>query len=248
MRTVTLKLSDEARAVLGRSVITPTTLTLPEQLDRKLYVEIDKAIKLAGGKWNRGKACHLFESDPRALLGLAVEEGAIVDTKKTLQQFWTPLGLAARMADMAGIDTTHRVLEPSAGTGNILRAIAEKRPAFVVAVEIDADLVEKIDPFCDFGCMVDFLAIVPHQDSGPFAHPFDRIVMNPPFHGGQDIAHIKHALTFLRPGGRLVAICADGPRQQAELFPMATTWEKLSVGTFRESGTDVRAALLTVQR
>jgi hypothetical protein len=52
----------------------------------------------------------------------------------------------------------------------------------------------------------------------------------------------------LKPGGRLVAICANGPRQQAELRPLATNWEELPEGTFAEQGTNVRAALMTVQR
>jgi 16S rRNA G1207 methylase RsmC len=72
--------------------------------------------------------------------------------------------------------------------------------------------------------------------------------MNPPFHNGADVVHILHALKFLKPGGRLVAICANGPRQQAELRPLATTWEELPEATFAEQGTNVRAALMTVQR
>jgi len=49
--------------------------------------------------------------------------------------------------------------------------------------------------------------------------------MNPPFADGADVKHIKHALHFLERDGRLVALCAAGPRQQAELRPLATTWE-----------------------
>jgi 16S rRNA G1207 methylase RsmC len=39
---------------------------------------------------------------------------------------------------------------------------------------------------------------------------FDRIVMNPPFDHDTDIDHIRHAYRMLKPGGRLVAICANG--------------------------------------
>jgi 16S rRNA G1207 methylase RsmC len=41
--------------------------------------------------------------------------------------------------------------------------------------------------------------------------------MNPPFANGDDIKHITHALKMLNPGGRLVAICANGPRQNDKL-------------------------------
>ncbi|MDE2019827.1 MAG: methyltransferase [Patescibacteria group bacterium] len=76
---------------------------------------------------------------------------------------------------------------------------------------------------------------------------FDKIIMNPPFSDGADIKHILHARTFLNPGGLLVAICANGPRQQEALKPIAESWEDLPAGSFKESGTGVNAALLTIK-
>jgi hypothetical protein len=70
--------------------------------------------------------------------------------------------------------------------------------------------------------------------------------MNPPFENGADIKHITHAISFLKPGGRLVAICANGPRQNEKLRPLADTWEPLPDGTFKESGTGVNTVLLTI--
>jgi 16S rRNA G1207 methylase RsmC len=40
---------------------------------------------------------------------------------------------------------------------------------------------------------------------------YDRIVMNPPFENGQDIAHVEHAYELLSPGGRLVTVMSEGP-------------------------------------
>jgi hypothetical protein len=75
--------------------------------------------------------------------------------------------------------------------------------------------------------------------------------MNPPFVNGADIQHIKHAVTFLKPGGRLVAICANGPRQQAALKPLAEQsggyWEDLPAGTFADQGTNVNTAMLVIE-
>ena len=80
---------------------------------------------------------------------------------------------------------------------------------------------------------------------------FDRIVMNPPFENGADIKHIQHAMKMLKPGGRLVAICANGPRQQATLKPLAENsggwYEDLPAGTFASQGTNVNTALLLIQ-
>jgi len=79
---------------------------------------------------------------------------------------------------------------------------------------------------------------------------FDAVLMNPPFVQGADIAHIKHALTMLKPGGRLVALCANGPRQNASLRPMVEArggeWEELPADTFKEEGTGVRVAACAV--
>jgi Methyltransferase small domain len=81
---------------------------------------------------------------------------------------------------------------------------------------------------------------------------FDRVLMNPPFANGSDIKHIKHALTFLKPGGRLVAICAGGTRQAEALQPLAEDsgglWEPLPADTFKESGTAVNTVLLTINQ
>jgi len=72
--------------------------------------------------------------------------------------------------------------------------------------------------------------------------------MNPPFVNGQDIQHITHALHMLKPGGRLVAICANGPRQQEKLRPIVEQhggrWESLPADTFKDSGTGVNTVLL----
>ena len=163
------------------------------------------------------------------------------------QLFPTPPALAARMATLAGIEYHDRVLEPSAGTGNLLRAIVDAEPtAEVHAVEINRALCDALPAglMADGEALcADFLDCTTEQ-----LRRFNRIVMNPPFVQGSDIAHIKHALHFLERDGRLVALCANGPRQQAELRPLATTWEELPDGTFADQGTNVRAVLMTVRR
>jgi protein-L-isoaspartate O-methyltransferase len=163
------------------------------------------------------------------------------------QLFLTPPPLAARMVKLVKIKYMDRVLEPSAGTGNLLRAIVDAEPtARIHAVEVNralcdalpSSLMEDGEALCQ-----DFLTCTTEQ-----LGRFREVVMNPPFHNGADVAHIKHALQFLECDGVLVAICANGPRQQAELRPLATTWEELPDGTFAEQGTAVRAVLMVVRR
>jgi protein-L-isoaspartate O-methyltransferase len=169
------------------------------------------------------------------------------------QLFPTPPELAARMVALADVQIGMRVLEPSAGTGRILSALpgvspfpGQRQTALdVVAVEINRSLAASLELSGLAGAVkcADFLGC--NGDLGQF----DRVLMNPPFVNGQDIEHIEHALQMLKPGGRLVAICANGPRQNQRLRPLVEqyggAWEVLPGDTFKESGTGVRAAMLS---
>ena len=170
------------------------------------------------------------------------------------QLFPTPPALAVRMVEEADIQPNHRVLEPSAGTGAIVDAIRAAIQAAggqcdIEAVEINPALAHRL-AFHDAlgGNRVhpgDFL-----EQNGNLGQ-FDRIVMNPPFENGADIKHIQHAMKMLKPGGRLVAICANGPRQQTILKPLAENsggwYEDLPAGTFASQGTNVNTALLLIE-
>ncbi len=170
------------------------------------------------------------------------------------QLFPTPVALAERMAGLASINPGDDVLEPSAGTGRLLDACFMLNSAGftgrplagrTVVVEVNFHLAGALReryPQTDTRC-ADFLSLTAEH-----LGQFDAILMNPPFENGQDIQHIRHAITLLKPGGRLVAICADGPRQRDKLRPFVTTFEPLPAGTFKESGTSVNTVLLTVTK
>ncbi len=160
------------------------------------------------------------------------------------QLFPTPVDVAARMVELAEVGDDHRVLEPSAGTGNIIRALRMKSSGKIVAVEINKDLVRGLTQAL-FAQDANFA--VQHADfllcNGDLG-TFDRILMNPPFADASDVRHILHAQHMLNAGGKLVAICANGPRQEKALKPLASTWEELPAGTFE--GTNVRTVLLVI--
>lgn len=155
------------------------------------------------------------------------------------QLFPTPADLARQLAAAAGpMDPSHRVLEPSAGTGALWRELWGRR----TAVEINHALAERLRGMCtqrDWVIEGDFL----EKTCADLGGPFDRIVMNPPFAGRADAKHIRHAVTMLAPGGRLVAVCAAGRRE--ELAPLGR-WVDLPEGSFSEQGTNVRVAMLVV--
>lgn len=251
-------LSPEVTDVLRRSTITGNVLVLPpEQLDRKLYDAVNKALINAGGKWTRGKG-HAFSSDPRAKLGLMLEAGVSVDEKKKFQAFYTPAILAARVIELADV-SGKCVLEPSAGVGALIKESFAQGAEHVSAVELNPETFLKLGdidappmdkPGVRFAAYeADFLALTMRH-----LPAFDRVVMNPPFTKGQDIKHVAHAYQFLRPGGRLVAIMAPTSITKpafARAFPKGlgpTKIEPVPAGAFRESGTDIATVIIVIDK
>ena len=150
------------------------------------------------------------------------------------------------MIEAAEIETGDLVLEPSAGTGNLIRALPPG--CHVTAVEKNLSLAQGLKSVFGRNAIqgtifaLDFLEFGEKEGTVKY----NRIVMNPPFENGADIKHIQHARTFLAPGGRLVALCANGPRQQAALKPIASEWTELPPGSFKSHGTGVNVALLVI--
>jgi protein-L-isoaspartate O-methyltransferase len=171
------------------------------------------------------------------------------------QLFPTPAHVAAEMVELAEIEIGERVLDPEAGTAAILKALpgvvpfgAVKQTAVeVVAVEINHALAKALETsgYANKVVCADFL------ECGDELGKYDVILMNPPFARAIDIEHIKHARKFLNPKGRLVAVCADGPRQNEQLRPIAEgsggMWKVLPPGTFKEEGTMVNSALMLIR-
>jgi phospholipid N-methyltransferase len=161
--------------------------------------------------------------------------------------FPTPAHIADKMVELAQLEEHLAVCEPEAGSGAIMDAIdrAGFNSGRRVALETNYSLYELLQEKYDSWTIYrgDFLA---QTETGTLSPGFDRIIMNPPYEKGQDIAHIKHAVSLLRPGGRVVALCAGGPRQHKELAPLATHWEELPAGSFKEAGTRVNVSLLVI--
>jgi phospholipid N-methyltransferase len=159
------------------------------------------------------------------------------------QLFPTPPDLARRMVALSGLQAGETVLEPSAGTGAIVSAIIEAVDTEIVGYEINFNLVSRLtQTFPSYKLQArceDFLTVTEGRGQFPV------VIMNPPFENGSDIKHIEHAIGFLKPGGTLVALCADGPRQRAALMDRAEHWEEIPSGTF--AGTGVRAALMVIR-
>jgi len=195
--------------------------------------------------------------DPKDEQFRALKDQAKVGVKIVTanQLFPTPPELAKRMMNAGQIMAGQRILEPSAGTGNLITAIRDRCTGHdcfrLVAVELHLGLIAGLKDLRNRSLYAneqnfqiidgDFLEI-----EGLELRSFDRVVMNPPFENGLDIKHIQRARSYLKPEGLLVAICADGPRQQSALRPICRSWESLGPSMFEDQGTSVRTALMVM--
>lgn len=232
----------ESADVLSRSTITGNTLTLPENLDRKAYTDVNAVIVAAGGKWNKKTKCHEFSEDPRSRLGLALDTGVIVDEvkarKKERQSFYTPEEIADDVAMCADVDG-HFVLEPSAGDGNLAHACLKAGALGVDCVEFAEECRDSLAGF-DSVTIADFLSVTPYTD-------FARIVMNPPFTRGSYVKHIIRAMRWLQHNGILTAITPDTSHPALDALG-AVTLNQYPAGAFKESGTGIATRLIQITK
>jgi hypothetical protein len=91
------------------------------------------------------------------------------------------------------------ILEPSAGSGNIVRWLKNSGAGEVIACEKDKHLQKFLAGECQL-LAEDFLSVTAEQVSH-----IDYIVMNPPFSEG--IRHIRHAFEIAPAGCTIVALC-----------------------------------------
>lgn len=146
--------------------------------------------------------------------------------------FETPPAVAAHMVEVAEIEPGMSVLEPSAGAGAIARQIRDQAP------EADLDVIEFNPTLAEILKKQDFA--VDNADFLEHKGAYDRIIMNPPFEKHQDVEHVKHAFSLLKPGGRLVSIMspthASEPRFRDWTEGKLESVEGLASGTFQQTG------------
>jgi len=233
---------------------------LPEgQLDRKLYLKVNKVLEALGGKWNRRRDAHEVGEDFAVRLAAALDAGKAVDKDKAMGFFRTPPEVAAQVVELLGeLPAGARVLEPSCGDGALLAALdlsANHREVRVTACELNASRAQlAVNRFSWARIILGDFLDVPYFTTGPFTH----ILMNPPWGDGREYDHVLHALELLAPGGRLVAVLPTGVRwrknKAADDFRRALDgagpyrFHDLPEGSFGISGTGVSACILTLDK
>lgn len=166
--------------------------------------------------------------------------------------FPTPPAVIKLMLEYAEIESGMKVLEPSAGKGDIADAILAQHPGvtincYEVVLQLRTILELKEHNLDGY----DFLRGDP-ADYGTY----DRVIMNPPFERFQDIEHVRMAYRYLKPGGRLVAVMSEGTFFRKSKIPLSfQAWligrshiHDLPAGAFKSSGTGAKTRLVVIDK
>ncbi len=183
------KIPEGVLDVLSRCRVEGDTLFLPDvQLDRKLYVAVNKVLENMGGKWNRKARGHVFEvGDPAEMLEVVLLTHEVRDLKKEFQFFPTPKPIIDRLCELAELDTIGPatvVMEPSCGDGRMADAILEYHPGGLVCYELNTDMEKFLSGKPYSVEYIDFMEVT-RDELGALG--VDRVVMNPPFTRLQDV-------------------------------------------------------------
>ena len=164
--------------------------------------------------------------------------------------FSTPEPAAIEILDHLDLEAGDRVLEPSAGSGALADATLQQWPGVLVDVVERSATLQQILKLKGY-------ALIDHDIFDLKSGDYDAIVMNPPFERGQDIEHVRHCYTLLKPGGTLVSIMAPGTftngQNKAKDF---RSWldrvggQKFDLpdGSFMESGTGVSSVYIVIHK
>jgi predicted RNA methylase len=136
----------------------------------------------------------------------------------SLGQWDTHPEVARAFVKWCGVEEVDRVLEPSAGIGNIARALVDAVDprAKVTCCEIDPDraqvLIER--GLADHVECGDFLACAPTGSLGRF----ELAAMNPPYENDGETRHMLHALKFAPRVCAIVRLVALASASRAEAW------------------------------
>ena len=233
-----MKISNDVANVLANSRIEGNSLFLPpEQLDRKLYVSVNKVLEAIDGKWNRKEKAHLFPESPEDRIEEILQTGEYTHAKNEYNFFETPEPLAKRLIELAGVNGG-TILEPSAGRG-------------AIAKHIKCDCVELEDSNRKYLTENGFNLV--GNDFLQFSQPYDYIIANPPFSRQRDIDHVTHMIELARK--RVVSVMSASiifrtnrktvefrnliESKRGEIMP-------LPEGSFKASGTNVNTCVVVV--
>jgi hypothetical protein len=165
--------------------------------------------------------------------------------------FPTPKQICQELINHAYLEQGMKILEPSAGKGDIAQAIKEAFDADLDVCEINYNL-GKILTLKGFNLIA--------QDCFDLTEPvYDRIIANPPFGSGQELDHVYHYYNLLVEGGLMVVILPESIEfNSRNVYKTFREWlqdkcrlnEPLPDGAFLKSDhpTGVKTRILVIEK
>ena len=226
--------SERTRGVIrDRRHSKDNTWYFPDSSLQKAQIEdLERTLRFIGGVKERGS--WLFPYEPTATFDSIVSMGLIPEVKS--HQFYpTPASIAQYVAQILKCTPTDRVLEPSAGRGDLL--------AFLNATPENVTCVEISPLFCDILSAKGY--DVHNKDfidwSKQLPYDYDKIAINPPYSEGRAKEHTLTALNHLSEDGMMAAVLPAGYKPEEWIgnqFVCAKSGREFS-GEFEDTGITV---------
>lgn len=218
------------------------------------YDKLKPIIEHLGGHWREKFKCFVFGEDVRDKIDYYMEHGVKISERYKWQeetQFYpTPTHVAKRLVALADIKPNMTLLEPSAGTGNLLDEIPVK--CQILGIE---PLMQNSDVLRKKGynhCVETFEEFAEHS-----SQKFDRVLMNPPYSGQRDVKHFMMAYKMLKNNGVLAAIISENALYyETDLSKNFRKFlkdnnayiENVPIRSFEESGTTIETVIVTIKK
>lgn len=214
-----------------------------------LFDEFLEIVSLIGGKHFklRNHNCFIFDYDDLKSVVDEIIISGLVDDKKTYQQYYTNEKLSKIAHNLLIKDTqadqlnTKRYIEPSCGTGNLLKLLPKENTTGVELSKVNSALCTA------YGYSVvndDFITY-----ASSTSDKFDMALMNPPFTQNQAYNHTMATYTLLNDNGRLVAILPSSLRGKFnDLLNENVSIDETDDFSSQFDGTNVTVFILTLQK
>lgn len=203
---------------------------------RAAYDEAVRVLTSIGGTVDAGGLKFQFDYCPYEVISEIVTSGCVPD-QHSHQFYPTPENVAEAAVAMAEIGPDDRVLEPSAGHGDLAAHLPKHQTTCVEISPLRCSVLKARGFNVQQGDFLDWVKTAPM---------FQRAVMNPPFSEGRWKAHLEAAATRVAPGGRLVAIVPASARGKDLLDGFDSTWSRVYADEF--AGTSVSVAIVCAVR
>lgn len=214
---------------------------------KEILERVNEIMAILGGKKSSEYKTYInykFDYNPQKVFEDVIFHGTMPD-QKTHQFYPTPEIISEYVIRTADIKEDDKILEPSAGRGNLLRFL----PSYVnkhnvTCVEISEIFSKILLTKYPNTLNTDFLKWA--EKALETNKRYDKIIMNPPFSNGRCVAHIQAAAKLLNTNGRLVAILPSTYENKLSLFKVESTLNVSSGEKFKNEFEDTSIEVMTM--